>query len=129
MKLNTLHELRSWLDYWPYSIELYIEIANAYVELGYPDLAVGAAYKALLLVDACKDESDEYHEEALDTVYETIKRQPLYRRMDVIRDHKDIFSRFDPNVLLPEEDGKCTLPEPKDDEINVWINEWYSSTV
>lgn len=30
----------------------------------YPDLAAGAAYKALLLADALQDDSDEYHDAA-----------------------------------------------------------------
>ena len=33
--------------------------------MGYPDLAAGAAYKALLLADAIADESDEFHDAAV----------------------------------------------------------------
>lgn len=42
-----------------------INLAKAYKSLGYPDLAVGDAYKALLLVDEVAEEG-EYHEEALE---------------------------------------------------------------
>jgi hypothetical protein len=35
-----------------------------YLLLGYPDLAAGSAYKALLLTDAVRDDSDEYHDPA-----------------------------------------------------------------
>lgn len=40
-------------------------MAKAYRDLGYPDLAIGDAYKALLLVDEVAEEG-EYHEEALE---------------------------------------------------------------
>lgn len=40
-------------------------MAKAYRNLGYPDLAIGDAYKALLLVDEVAEEG-EYHEEALE---------------------------------------------------------------
>lgn len=40
-------------------------MAKAYKNLGYPDLTVGDAYKALLLVDEVAEEG-EYHEEALE---------------------------------------------------------------
>ncbi|KAG8627319.1 hypothetical protein KVT40_004802 [Elsinoe batatas] len=66
------HELHQWLDRLPYSPQLYVEISDIYAKLGYPDLAVGAAYKALLLTDAIEDDTDEYHEETLtDTVAST----------------------------------------------------------
>lgn len=42
-----------------------INLAKAYRSLGYPDLAIGDAYKALLLVDEVVEEG-EYHEEALE---------------------------------------------------------------
>jgi hypothetical protein len=40
-------------------------LAKAYRDLGYPDLAIGDAYKALLLVDEVAEEG-EYHEEAVE---------------------------------------------------------------
>lgn len=40
-----------------------LNLAQAYKALGYPDLAAGDAYKALLLVDEVVQEG-EYHEEA-----------------------------------------------------------------
>ncbi|KAF9698719.1 hypothetical protein EKO04_003246 [Ascochyta lentis] len=49
----------------PYSITHRLKLAKAYRSLGYPDLAVGDAYKALLLVDEVAEEG-EYHNEALD---------------------------------------------------------------
>lgn len=52
----------------PYDLVVYIKLSSAYSALGYPDLSVGAAYKALLLSDAVQDESDEYHEQAVDAI-------------------------------------------------------------
>lgn len=49
----------------PYSIVHRLKLARAYRGLGYPDLAVGDAYKALLLVDEVREES-EYYDEALE---------------------------------------------------------------
>lgn len=51
----------------PYDLLLYLERASVYSELGYPDLAAGDSYRALLLCDELKDESFEYHEQALDS--------------------------------------------------------------
>lgn len=58
---NTLSEL-------PYDLITYLERASVHTELGYPDLAAGDAYRALLLCDEVRDESFEYHEEALETL-------------------------------------------------------------
>ncbi|KAH8723944.1 hypothetical protein GQ44DRAFT_684228 [Phaeosphaeriaceae sp. PMI808] len=49
----------------PYSILHRLQLARAYKVLGYPDLAAGDAYKALLLIDEVIEEG-EYHEEALE---------------------------------------------------------------
>ena len=49
----------------PYSFITYLRRANWYDNLGYPDLAIGDEYRALLLIDATLDESEEYHEQAL----------------------------------------------------------------
>lgn len=38
------------------------------MRLQYPDLAAGAAYKALLLSDALQDEDDEYFDDVVDTL-------------------------------------------------------------
>jgi hypothetical protein len=59
-KLITLREATS---HRPYSITHRLNIAQAYKELGYPDLAAGDAYKALLLIDEVLEEG-EFHDEA-----------------------------------------------------------------
>jgi hypothetical protein len=56
------------LDELPYDLVLYIERAIVHAELGYPDLAAGDAYRALLLTDEVRDESFEYHEQALEAL-------------------------------------------------------------
>jgi len=48
----------------PYNACLYLSRAECYEELGFPDLAAGDGYKALLLTDEAHDESGEYHEQA-----------------------------------------------------------------
>lgn len=49
----------------PYDLIAYLERADVHTELGYPDLAAGDSYRALLLCDEVRDESFEYHEQAL----------------------------------------------------------------
>ncbi|QSZ30669.1 hypothetical protein DSL72_000227 [Monilinia vaccinii-corymbosi] len=61
------HELTQKLKEEPYDLLLYLERASVYSDLGYPDLAAGDSYRALLLCDELKDESFEYHEQALET--------------------------------------------------------------
>lgn len=68
-RLAKLAELQGCLETQPYSIILRLKLATAYKNLGYPDLAVGDAYKALLLVDEVSEEG-EFHEEALNAAEE-----------------------------------------------------------
>lgn len=58
---QALHEL-------PYDLIAYIERAAVHSELGYPDLAAGDSYRALLLCDEIRNEEYEYHELALETL-------------------------------------------------------------
>lgn len=48
----------------PYDLILFLERAVVYSNLAYPDLAVGDAYRALLLADEVRDASFEYHAQA-----------------------------------------------------------------
>ena len=52
----------------PYDLIAYLERASVLTELGYPDLSAGDAYRALLLTDEVRNESFEYHEQALDAL-------------------------------------------------------------
>ncbi|TVY35118.1 hypothetical protein LSUB1_G006512 [Lachnellula subtilissima] len=54
----------------PYDLIAYLDRAAVHSELGYPDLAAGDAYRALLLCDECSDAGFEYHELALDALRE-----------------------------------------------------------
>lgn len=80
----------------PYSITHRLELAKAYKSLGYPDLAVGDAYKALLLIDELVDEG-EYHEESLEAAkvdYVTSKTASL-----AIEEQKNLASDGNDSVL------------------------------
>jgi SET domain len=59
-------ELADALAEHPYNFILYLERASVYSDLGYPDLAAGDAYRALLLTDEVLNEGFEYHEQALE---------------------------------------------------------------
>lgn len=50
----------------PYDLLLYLERAIVHLNLDYPDLAAGDGYRALLLLDDVRDDSAEYHEQAVD---------------------------------------------------------------
>ncbi|KAF2877007.1 hypothetical protein BDV95DRAFT_136699 [Massariosphaeria phaeospora] len=63
-RLAELLDLQTGTPARPYSIGLRLKLAEAYKALGYPDLAAGDAYKALLLVDEIVDEG-EYYDDAL----------------------------------------------------------------
>lgn len=76
-KLSYLKELHGRLETEPYSILLRLNLAIAYKQLGYPDLAVGDSYKALLLVDEVCDEG-EFHEEALSAAEEDLGKEFTY---------------------------------------------------
>ncbi len=52
----------------PYHCDPYIQRAVCYEKLGYPDLAAGDAYRALLLTDEILDESGEWHELAIEAL-------------------------------------------------------------
>ena len=62
--MKTYHELTSELTRNPYRPQLYVQRSTVYQQLGYFDLCMGDAYKALLLIDEAEDESGEYHEQA-----------------------------------------------------------------
>lgn len=59
----------------PYCLPLHAQLALHYFYMQYPDLAIGSAYKALLLSDALLDESDEYYEQAHSALEEFFSSQ------------------------------------------------------
>ncbi|KAK7743404.1 hypothetical protein SLS62_010597 [Diatrype stigma] len=52
----------------PYDLITYLERAVVHSNLSYPDLAAGDAYRALLLTDEVRDDSFEYHAQALEVL-------------------------------------------------------------
>ncbi|PHH68156.1 hypothetical protein CDD80_217 [Ophiocordyceps camponoti-rufipedis] len=52
----------------PYDLLLYLDRAVVHSDLGYPDLAAGDAYRALLLADEVADDAFEYHHQALESL-------------------------------------------------------------
>lgn len=77
--LQYRNHLTNLLDQEPYDLIIYLERAIAYTQLGYPDLAAGDAYKALLLTDEVRNEVDEYHEQALESL-----ESHRARRLDIL---------------------------------------------
>ena len=63
-------ELLQTLSDEPYSAILRLKLAKCYEKAGYPDLAAGEAYMALLLADEIRDNSGEYHEDAVEAALE-----------------------------------------------------------
>ncbi|KAF9874089.1 WD and tetratricopeptide repeat protein [Colletotrichum karsti] len=76
-RLQTLRERREQLTNalieLPYDLILYLERAKVHSDLAYPELAVGDAYRALLLTDEVLNESFEYHDRAV----EALESRPL----------------------------------------------------
>ncbi|KAK4650629.1 hypothetical protein QC762_709170 [Podospora pseudocomata] len=66
--LERRQQLTDSLSASPYDLILYLERAVVHSDLAYPDLAAGDAYRALLLADEVRDESFEYHEQALEAL-------------------------------------------------------------
>lgn len=74
--LETISSVKRLIDSHPYCLPPYVLLAKYYRHSGYPDLAAGAAYKALLLSDAVQDDSDEYHEQAVQSLLTVLTALP-----------------------------------------------------
>jgi len=124
LALNTLFEL---VEDHPYCLAVYLELAGLYVGLGHPDLAAGAAYKALLLSDAIRDDSDEYHEQAYGSFKDFVERVPGQTRMDAMdRIHDEVDKGMyifltDADALIPGEPVKEAIHS----ELMIWFNHFY----
>lgn len=66
--LDRREDLTDGLANSPYDLILYLQRAVLYSNLGYPDLAAGDAYRALLLTDEVRNDSFEYHERAVESL-------------------------------------------------------------
>lgn len=123
--LNRLHELETWLPEWTHNIGLHLEFARTYVELGYPDLAVGAAYKCLLLIDAANDCADEYHQGVLTDLRDTIMYTPMDVQIGVAWKYPEFIERF-----RKDDDAEARpIDPPCHRELLVWCNEYYALSV
>lgn len=128
-RLNTLHGLSSALPEHPYSVELYSRIATSYLGLAYPDLAAGAAYKALLLIDNLNDEDGEFHDQAFLSLAESISKQSLTARCAMLEKTPEIQRQlFHPEHCHRSEDGRPTFPV-LEEEILVWTNAKFAHDV
>lgn len=63
--LDRREQLTDLLTESPYDLIRYLQRAVVYSNLGYPDLAAGDAYRALLLTDEARNEGFEYHDQAV----------------------------------------------------------------
>ncbi|KJZ78926.1 hypothetical protein HIM_01699 [Hirsutella minnesotensis 3608] len=66
--LDRRAQLTEGLGSLPYDLILYLERAVVHSDLGYPDLAAGDAYRALLLADEVANEGFEYHDRAIESL-------------------------------------------------------------
>lgn len=66
--LERREQLTEWLAESPYDLIRYLQRAVVYSNLGYPDLAAGDAYRALLLTDEVRNEGFEYHDQAVESL-------------------------------------------------------------
>ncbi|TDZ35547.1 hypothetical protein CTRI78_v011479 [Colletotrichum trifolii] len=84
-RLRDRQQLTQALVNLPYDLILYLERAAVHSELGYPELAVGDAYRALLLTDEVFNEEFEYHDRAV----EALQSRPL-DPLPLVLDHGDL---------------------------------------
>lgn len=120
---NVLNELFLLVESDPYCIPIYVTLSATYLQLGYPDLAAGAAYKALLLCDAIRDEADEYHERAHEALGAAIGRERLEQRVVVL---KHVIEGCDKPLsdTEPIAPGEQSIP-PNDEEVDAWLETHY----
>ncbi|KAI5369704.1 Putative SET domain-containing protein [Septoria linicola] len=116
-RLERLDEAFQYVVDNPYSIPIHVFIAVQFLGLGYPDLAAGSAYKALLLSDALEDDAEEYHDKACESMKIVIQKLPLEERIKIIRQAMD----------AGVESGGVTaeLDPTLDIEITLWLKVHY----
>lgn len=91
--LQERHYLTQHLFERPYSCITYILRAIYHEKLGYPDLAAGDAYRALLLTDEISDDSSEYHEQTLEAYHQDVAHEDLLDRLWVRTFRDEIINR------------------------------------
>ncbi|KAM3480387.1 hypothetical protein MY8738_004995 [Beauveria namnaoensis] len=88
----------------PYDLVLYIERALVYADLGYPDLAAGDAYRALLLTDEVLTDGFEYHEQALASL-----RMRLPPPMPDVLSYGKLADEWSPSLGVEPQDEEETV--------------------
>ena len=68
-----VHQRQEAIEQNPYSIKRRLELTETFQDFGYPDLAAGEAYIALLLVDEVLGLSGEFEDEALEAAEEDFR--------------------------------------------------------
>ena len=105
--IHSLVTFREYLKAHPYCLATHLKASDSYRHLGYPDLAAGAAYKALLLADAIDDESDEFHDAAvgdLDEYASTLDTRQQSRPLSASKNgSSDVGNREELTYLILEE--------------------------
>ena len=94
----------------PYNIGYRLNLAEAYKQCQYPDLAAGEAYLALLLIDEASDESSEYYEHAIAATKNAVS----------VRDSRQCISRrflSKPNI---QSDKTPATEDAISRELNAW---------
>lgn len=117
--LQRLEESQNRIAEQPYSISLRLQQAELYRALGFPDLAAGEAYRALLLVDEVLDESGEYHEQALEDITEEVARKPASVRAELAQEHAAKFPDASQRLAECTESKECDV-EVEEDEACLW---------
>lgn len=122
--LKELRRIQALISDHPYSIASRIGLASAYQSLGYPDLAAGESYKALLLTDELADQG-EYYDETLQAAQADVASMSVADRARVVERRSQIpeMRRSDP--------AEITLTEgcpTQDDEVLLGANTCWSET-
>lgn len=94
-----------------YCSPAHLYLALQYERLGYPDLAAGAAYKALLLKDAIDGPAEEYHDQATESMQTIVDSQPEAERKHLLG--------YQENVASNDEVAQMT-------EIQLWMHFLYA---
>lgn len=71
----------------PYDLFVYIKRALVHGDLGYPDLAVGDAYRALLLTDEANEDGQEYYDQATEALQKYLEQPGRLR--DIFTTNKE----------------------------------------
>ncbi|KAK5701493.1 hypothetical protein LTR97_004308 [Elasticomyces elasticus] len=114
--ITSMHETFSHGIYDGYVIPSRIVLSQKYLQLGYPDLAAGEAYKALMLCDSVRDPADIYHGDVVSQLHKLIPQIPLVERIRQLK--LDVEGeKAPPTSRAPGED--------MDVEVDVWCRYHY----